>query len=86
MTADTASALTHFRAALLADEALQLDLAPIVEPESFAAEVMRLADDPAAAAALGQGGLARVRESFSWDASRARWARVLGAYLDGELS
>ena len=57
----------------------------LAEPGDFAAAVLRLADDPAAAASLGQGGLARVRESFSWDASRARWARVLGAYLDGDL-
>lgn len=40
MTADTASALSHFRAALLADEAPQLDLAPIVEPTAFIARAI----------------------------------------------
>lgn len=43
MTADTASALDRFRAALLTDEALQIDLAPIVEPTAFAARAISLA-------------------------------------------
>lgn len=47
MTADTASALDRFRAALLTDEALQRDLAPIVEPDAFATRAI------AQAAALG---------------------------------
>ncbi len=40
MTADTASALARFRAAILADEALQRDMAPIVEPTAFAARAI----------------------------------------------
>ena len=56
MTADTASALARFRAALLADEALQLDLAPIIEPEAFATRAITHA------AALG---IALTAEAFT---------------------
>lgn len=55
----------------------------LAEPARFAEAVARVASDPAAARALGESGLALVRERYTWDAIRERWRSVLGRWAPG---
>lgn len=52
------------------------DLLVAREPESFAARVLELLDDPARAAALGAAGREAARRTYGWDALAGRVAAV----------
>jgi glycosyltransferase involved in cell wall biosynthesis len=52
-------------------------LVPAADPEAMAAALLRLARDPARAAAMGEAGRARVEEDFSM---RAMVGRYQGLY------
>ncbi len=53
------------------------DLVPLGE---MAEAILRLADDPARAAALGAAGRTRMRSSYMWESIRARWRTALAPY------
>ena len=71
VTADTPAARE-----LLVNEQSAL-LVPTGDPEALAAALTRLANDPALAEALSEGGLAAFREHASEDVLGERWRTLL---------
>lgn len=62
-----------------------IDLVPgaeadIVPLEDMPAAILRLAADPARAAALGTAGLAKMRAAYTWESIRVRWRSALARY------
>ena len=62
-----------------------IDLAPgtdaeLVPLDAMPDAILRLATDPARAAALGAAGRARMISSYTWESIRARWRTALAPY------
>lgn len=62
-----------------------IDLVPgtdaeLVPLDAMAGTILRLAADPARAAALGAAGRARMQASYTWESIRARWRAALAPY------
>ncbi|MEM9170482.1 MAG: glycosyltransferase, partial [Pseudomonadota bacterium] len=47
------------------------------QPDAFAAAILALIDDPAAAAAMGAAASAHMAEAYSWDAQLSRFDAAL---------
>ncbi|MBR3582788.1 MAG: glycosyltransferase [Kiritimatiellae bacterium] len=62
-----------------------IDLVPgtdaeLVSLDAMTDAILRLAADPARAAALGSAGRARMQASYTWESIRARWREALAPY------
>jgi glycosyltransferase involved in cell wall biosynthesis len=58
-----------------------VSLTPAGDPEAFAAEVVRLAGDPAARRALAEGGRALYERELAWPVIARRWSHILQAAI-----
>ena len=54
--------------------------AELVPLEAFAETILKLAAEPARAAAMGAAGREKMRQAYAWDSIRARWRAALARY------